>query len=78
MTLLGKLIYLADLLEEGRDFAGVEALRELFWQDLDRCLAESLRRQLVYLGEKGDPVYPLTRSTYEWIEAELTKKNRHN
>lgn len=76
MTPLGKLIYLADLLEEGRDFPGVEFLRELFWQDLDRCLAESLRRQLVYLEEKGAPIYPLTRSAYEWLEAELNRKNR--
>ena len=78
MTPLGKLIYLSDLLEEGRSFAGVEYLRDLFWRDLDRCLAESLRCQLAYLGEKGDPIYPLTRRAYEWIEAQLNKKNRHN
>ncbi len=70
MTPLGKLIYLADLLEEGRSFPGVEDLRALFWQDLDRCLAESLRHQLAYLEEKGEPVYPLTRRAYAWLKAE--------
>lgn len=41
MSLLGKLIFLADMLESGRDFEGVEELRAAFWKDkdsLDECL----------------------------------------
>ncbi len=60
MGTLEKLLYLADLLEEGRTFRGVEALRELFWRDLDACLARSLKEQVEYLLSTGKPVYPLT------------------
>ncbi len=66
MTPLGKLIYLADLLEEGRTFEGVQALRALFWQDLDTCLLAAMEAQLCYLRAGGRPVYGLTERAYLW------------
>lgn len=60
MSTLEKLLFLSDLLEEGRTFCGVEALRALFWQDLDACLARSLKEQVEYLRTTGKPIYPLT------------------
>lgn len=68
MTPLGKLIYLADLLEEGRAFSGIEELRALFWKDLDACFAASLERQLAYLEESGKEVYPLTKRAFLWLK----------
>ncbi len=68
MTTLEKLVFLADLLEEGRDFPGVERLRTLFWRDLDECLYQSFREQVEYLESTGKPVYPLTKSAYEWLK----------
>lgn len=68
MTPLGKLVYLADLLEEDRSFDGVDRLRALFAQDLDLCLAESMKNQLTYLKKSGKPVFPLTERAYEWLK----------
>ena len=52
MSVLEKIIYLADYIEPTRDFDGVERLRELAYEDLDKALAlglemslEELRRQ---------------------------------
>ena len=67
MSPLGKLIFLADMLEEGRSFEGVERLRELFYEDIDACLKEALFRQVAYLKATGKPVYPLTQRAYDWI-----------
>lgn len=67
MTPLGALIFLADLLEEGRTFPGVEELRALFRRDLRACLKESLSRQIEYLKDTGKPVYSLTERAYLWI-----------
>lgn len=67
MTPLEKLIYLSDLLEEGRSYPGVERLRALFWEDLDVCLKESLREQIEYLEHSGAPVYPLTKRAYKYL-----------
>lgn len=75
MSTIEKLIYLSDLLEEGRTFAGVEELRALFWQDLDRCLYESLKRQIEYLNTTEKPVYPLTEEAFRWISEQYIAKN---
>ncbi len=70
MTPLGKLVYLSDLLEEGRQFPGVERLRKLFYEDLDACFAESIAEQTEYLLRRGE-VYPLTLRACEWAKRAL-------
>lgn len=66
MTELEKLVYLADLVEEGRTYEGVKRLRKLFYTDLDVCMRESLKEQLIHLRETGKPVYRLTEEAYRW------------
>ncbi|MBR2023795.1 MAG: nicotinate (nicotinamide) nucleotide adenylyltransferase [Clostridia bacterium] len=67
MSDLEKLIFLADMLEEGRNFDGVDELRALFWEkDLDVCLKVALKRSLGIVESKGGTVYPLTRKAYEF------------
>lgn len=81
MTALGKLVFLADLLEEGRTYDGVDRLRALFAkgkEGLDECMEESLKDTLAYLGEKGGEIYPLTREAYEYYKAENLKKKEKN
>ena len=62
MTELEKLIFLADMVEEERVYAGVEALRTLFWtgSNLDECLQRALKETVAYLQKKGAEIYPLT------------------
>ena len=67
MTPLGMLVYLSDLLEEGRKFEGIDELRALFYTDLEVCLYRSLEGQLSYLQGTKKPVYPLTEQAYRWI-----------
>lgn len=68
MSNLEKLIFLADLLEEGRDFDGVEELRSKLKSGLDCCLLAALEHQLNYLKSKGEPVYPLTERAYRYMK----------
>ncbi len=68
MTPLGKLVYLADLLEEERNFEGIERLREAFRTDLDECFMLALRQQVAYLKADGKEIYPLTERAYEWAQ----------
>lgn len=71
MSQLEKLIFLADLLEEGREFNGIEDLRELFEKNIDKCLLTSLEHQLEYLEKQKKPVYPLTRRAYEYMRENI-------
>ena len=72
MSPLGKLLYLCDMLEEGRDFEGVKKLREIFYQSIDEALYYSLKHQIEYLEAKGKQIFPLTLSAYKFI-----KENRN-
>lgn len=68
MSNLEKLIFLSDLLEDGRDFEGVDYLRTLFKKDMDECLFAALEHQLDYLEQQKKPVYALTKRAYEYLK----------
>ncbi|UNL84267.1 bis(5'-nucleosyl)-tetraphosphatase (symmetrical) YqeK [Priestia koreensis] len=64
MTLLEKVIYLADYIEPGRHFPGVDEVRETAKVDLDQALVQSLRNTISFLLKKNQMVYPDTIYTY--------------
>lgn len=63
MTKLEKVIYLSDHIEEGRDFAGVNALRRLAFRNLDKAVLDSASNMLKYLLEAGLPIFKGTFET---------------
>lgn len=69
MSPLEKLIYLSDMLEDGRSFEGIGLLREAYYEDLDLCMYLSLKHQLAYLKAQNQPVYPLTQRAFDWLKA---------
>lgn len=60
MTLLDKVVWLADYIEPGRDFPGVDEVRAIAEKDLDRALLSGLDRTIHFLLEKGKRIYPIT------------------
>ena len=58
MTLLDKIIYLADMIEPSRTFAGVEEIRQA--DTIDGMMRLALSRSIWYIKEKGDPLHPAT------------------
>lgn len=71
MTLLEKVIYLADYIEPSRDFDGVDALRAAVYEDIDRGLALGLRMSIEELAERGETAHHNTREAYEFIKARI-------
>ena len=67
MTLLQKIIYVADYMEPNRDFPGVERLRELAFTDIDAALKLGLEMTLDHLNEQGAEVSPASRSALAWL-----------
>ena len=55
--LIGKILYLADYMEPGRDFPGVELARELVANDLDAACWYKMKRTLTYLIEKEKTLF---------------------
>lgn len=72
MSLLDKIIYVADYIEPGRDFPGVDEARRLAKLDLDQAVAYETKQTLKYLIEKNLPIYPKTLETYnQWVAKQL-------
>jgi predicted HD superfamily hydrolase involved in NAD metabolism len=64
MTLLEKVIYLADYIEPGRHFPGVEEVRALAKEDLEKALILAVKNTILFLMKKNQPVYPESFQTY--------------
>ncbi len=60
MTLLEKVVCLADYIEPGRQFPGVDEVRAAAEEDLDRALAKGLGGTITFLVNREKSIYPLT------------------
>ena len=60
MTLLEKIIYLADYIEPSRDFPGVDKLRSVCYKDLDEGLLLGLEMTIEEMTSMGNPVHHAT------------------
>lgn len=65
MSLLEKIIYIADYIEPGRDKApNLSRIRQLAFQDLDECMYEILKDTLAYLEENPKDVDMATKDAF--------------
>lgn len=60
MTLLEKILYLADYIEPSRDFPGVDKLRTVCYKDLDAGLLMGLEMTIGEMNALGSPVHRAT------------------
>jgi predicted HD superfamily hydrolase involved in NAD metabolism len=60
MTLLDKIVCLADYMEPGRNFPGVERIRELAEHNLEQALVAGFDSTISFLIEKKKIIFPLT------------------
>ena len=68
MNTLEKILYLADYTEPNRDFEGVEELRSLCFEDLDKAMALGLQMSIDDLNERGKPIFHDTMDAYTWYK----------
>ena len=69
MSLLDKILYVADYIEARRDKAeDLLVIRRLAFEDLDEALYQILEGTLNYLGSKGAFVDPMTQKTYDYYK----------
>jgi predicted HD superfamily hydrolase involved in NAD metabolism len=60
MTLLDKIVCLADYIEPGRNFPGVDHIRALAEQNLEQALVAGFDSTISFLIEKQKIIFPLT------------------
>ena len=67
MTLLDKIVYIADYIEPRRDKApNLSEVRQMAFQDLDKTLVKILEDTLGYLGDCSEHVDSMTKKTYDY------------
>ena len=68
MTKLEKIIYLADYIEPSRDFPGVDTLRKVCYEDLDKGLLLGLEMTIEEMTAMGNPVHRATLEARDWLK----------
>ncbi len=69
MSLLEKIVYIADYIEPGRKQApNLGQIRRMAFQDLDEALFCILKDTLVYLNQVDGDVDPMTQKTYDFYK----------
>lgn len=58
MSILAMVVFLADMIEPGRDFPGVDGLRKLAYKDLEAAMLSAYGNTTKYLIEGGLLIHP--------------------
>ena len=75
MSVLEKILYIADYMEPHRDFPGVEELRDLVWDDLDAAVWRGLDQSVCYLRRLGRLVDPDSLEAWHYYR-KLTERSQ--
>ncbi len=67
MSLLEKIVYLADYIEPNRTIDGVDELRTMAFTDIDTALKMGLNMTLEHLARQGAEVSPESREALAWL-----------
>lgn len=79
MSLLEKIIFVADYIEPGRYTAkNLPEIRKMAFEDIDETLLKILYDTLVYLNSTGNTVDPMTQKTYDYYRQMMAEVNRYD
>lgn len=68
MTLLEKILYIADYMEPTRNFDGVERLRDLAYEDLNAAVLLGTEMTVEEMNGYGSPVHPNTLAARDFLK----------
>lgn len=71
MTLLEKILYMADYIEPTRDFEGVDTLRELAYSDLDRAMLLGMEMSLADIRSRNEEPHRDTLEAERWFREKI-------
>lgn len=74
MSILEKIIYISDAIEEGRDYPGVDKIREKTVKNINEGIIFEVERKLEFLKSKNGVIH---RNTLEMLESLKEEINEH-
>jgi len=76
MTMLEKIIFVADYIESGRNFEGVAEARKQAYKDMDRCIVICCDSTIRYILQKGTLLHPSIIETRNEAVMRIEIKNK--
>ncbi|MCX8131080.1 MAG: bis(5'-nucleosyl)-tetraphosphatase (symmetrical) YqeK [Clostridia bacterium] len=73
MSLLSKIVFLADFIEPARNFPGVDEVRRLAFEDIDAGMVSAFDRTITYVIERGALIHPETVEARNFIVYSLSR-----
>ena len=64
---IARLLYISDKLERGRDYEGVENLRKISLENIDLCLLEVYKSNIIYVIMNNHALHPDTSKIWNYI-----------
>jgi HD superfamily phosphohydrolase YqeK len=71
MSTTDKILYISDKIEETRDYEGVEKLRQLSLKDINLCLLEVYKSNIIYVIKGNNVLHPETAKIWNYIHGGL-------
>lgn len=68
MDLLAKIVYLADKIEKGKNYIGIEDERTLAYKDIDEAIILCLKNQIKKLTGENKKINKMAYDTLEYLE----------
>ena len=78
MTMLDKIIFLADYIEPGRNFDGVDDIRQKAYTNIEEAIALSFASTIKDVLKKGKLLYPITIDARNYIILERLRERKKN
>lgn len=69
MSILEKIIFISDMIEDGRTFPGVELLRKTAYKDIDMALKQCILKTIEFNTAKKKEIHPNAYEIIEWIDS---------
>lgn len=71
MSLLARIIWIADMIEPCRRFPGVDEIRAATWKNLNKGVLAGLDHSLIYLVRTGRRIHLKTVETRNWLLGQI-------
>lgn len=68
MSMLEKIIYIADIIEPGRNFDGIDAIRKLAKANIDDAMILALESVMKFVHSKGFALHPKSIEAYQYLK----------
>lgn len=74
MDKLGSIIFIADYIEENRDYPGVDDIRRAAEESLEKAVVTGIDNTIRHVLDKGRMLHPQTVDTRNWALEKLSEK----